>query len=88
MKFLDKHDVITPTHYGFQKGISTTHAILDIVTNAFDNIYKKYFSGLIFLYLQKAFDTINHSILLTKLDHYGSRGLTNILIESFLDRKQ
>ena len=43
VKFLDKHDVITSTQYGFQKGISTTHAILNIVTNAFDNIHKKCF---------------------------------------------
>ena len=88
VKFLDKHNVITPTQYGFQKGISTTHAILDIVTNAFDNIHRKKLSGLIFLNLQKAFDTVNHSILLSKLDHYGIRGPADRLIESFLDRKQ
>ena len=41
VKFLAKHNVITPTQYGFQKGISTTHAILDIVTNAFDNFTEK-----------------------------------------------
>ena len=41
VKFLDKHNVITPTPYGFQKGISTTHAILDIVTNALATFTEK-----------------------------------------------
>ena len=43
----------------------------------------------IFVELQKAFDTVDHSILLSKLCHYGIRGLTNKLFESYLaNRKQ
>ena len=42
-----------------------------------------------FVDLKKAFDTIDHSILLTKLDLYGFRGITNTLLQSYLtNRKQ
>ena len=46
------------------------------------------FTGLVFLDLNKAFDSVNHDILLVKLQHYGIRDSANQLIESFLSRKQ
>ena len=42
------------------------------------------FACSIFIDLQKAFDTVNHTILLHKLDHYGIRGLPNKCFQSFL----
>ena len=47
--FLNKHDVLNPQHYGFQRGISTAHAILNIVTTTFDNINKNQFTAIFFL---------------------------------------
>ena len=72
-KFFDKHNVIKPTQYGFQANVSTTHAILDILTSLYDGISEKQFSGLFFLDLKKAFDTVSHNILLSKLDYYRIR---------------
>ena len=46
------------------------------------------YTGLIFLDLTKTFDTVNHEILLHKLDHYGIRGQSNNLLRAFLKRKQ
>ena len=58
------------------------------MSNAFENINQNLFTGLIFLDLRNAFDTVSHSILLSKLDHYGIRGSANQLIKFFLNRRQ
>ena len=76
--------MIYKAQHGFQQGISTSHAILDILTTAFDNIDRNFYTGLIFLDLRKAFDTVSHDILLAKLDHYGIRGPALQLMNSFL----
>ena len=53
------------------------------------NLENKYISSIISIDLKKAFDTINHDILLTKLSKYGFRGVTLIFFSSYLnDRKQ
>ena len=61
---------------------------MDIVSTAYDNISQNLYTGLIFLDLRKAFDCVPHDILLAKLKHYGIRGPSNRLIETFLDRSQ
>ena len=68
---------------------STNHALFsltEIIREALDN---SYFACGIFIDLQKAFDTVDHTILLKKLDHYGIRGLANNWFNSYLtNRKQ
>ena len=60
----------------------------DCITNsAMDNIEKKLYTGLVFLDLTKAFDTVNHSILLYKLEHYAIRGIVNNFFGSFLTNR-
>ena len=80
--------MILDSQYGFQSNRSTDHALIDVITHSFDNINDKLYTGLIFLDLTKAFDTVNHEILLLKLDHYGIRGQANDLLRVFLKRKQ
>ena len=63
------------------------HALLDITNSALDNIEKKLYTGLVFLDLTKAFDTVNHLILLYKLEHYGIRGIVNNSFGSFLSNR-
>ena len=59
---------------------------IDRITKAIDE--RKFTVG-IFLDLSKAFDTINHKILISKLEHYGIRGIAKTLFENYLyDRKQ
>ena len=50
-------------------------SILDLITSCHDNIQNKDISALLFLDIQKAFDSVSHSILLRKLEHYGIRAL-------------
>ena len=87
--FFDKHKVLSPNQNGFRPGFNTTHAIMDIVTTADENMGNNHYTGLIFLDLKKAFDTVNHYILLNKLNHYRIRGVAHSLLSSYqTNRKQ
>lgn len=88
-QFLSANDVISDSQFGFRTQHSTGHAIhysVNIVKEALHN--KNNVLG-IFIDLSKAFDTLNHDLLLKKLDNYGIRGVANKLVHSYLsDREQ
>ena len=86
--FLNKHKILTPQQYGFQKNLSTMHAVLNLITATYDNTKDNTYSGILFLDLTKAFDTVCHQILLGKLKHYGILGPCLQMLNSFLKRKQ
>ena len=84
MTFFYKHKVIYPHQFGFQSKISTSHAMLDLVTAVYGNIDLNLYTGLVLIDFKKAFDTICHKILLNKLAHYGIRGVAFKLLSSYL----
>ena len=87
--FLRKNGIIYKHQYGFQENKSTSLAILELQSQLINNIEKGLFSCCMFLDLSKAFDTVNHNILLTKLEHCGIRGLALPWFKSYLtERKQ
>ena len=87
--FSEKHSITLPTQYGFRPAYSTSNAIIDILTSTLDNITVNKNTALLLLDLKKAFDMVNHDILLNKMNHYGIRGIAVNLFASFLaNRKQ
>ena len=87
--FLEKQKSIYEHQYGFRKKHSTIHALISITDKIRDALDNKSLAIGVFIDFQKAFDTVNHEILLNKLDHYGIRGCINEWFKSYLkDRKQ
>ena len=87
--FLDKNQVLFNGQFGFRSNHSTLHAILLIADKIQKAIERKQYSCGIFLDLSKAFDTVNHTILIKKLEYYGIRGIAKDWFCSYLsNRKQ
>ena len=87
-KSLDKHSIISSNQYGFRSSLSTTHAMLDVLTFTYDNINDNTITALLLFDLNKAFDRVQHDILLRKLEHYDIRCSAQNLIASFLRNRQ
>ena len=85
--FFEKHNVITPSQYGFRAGHSTTMAIQDMVEKVRGAWEEKKVALGVFIDLKKAFDTVDHEILLEKLNFYGVRGEAIKLLKSYLSRR-
>jgi hypothetical protein len=71
--FIRKKSIIYPKQFGFREQHSTDHALLSIVDKIQNSIDNREYSCGIFLDFSKAFDTVNHEILIQKLEHYGIR---------------
>ena len=88
-KFLEINKVLYSLQFGFQENHSIDHALVSMteaIRNILDN--KRLGCG-IFIDLQKAFDTVNHRILLSKMEHYGICGCALDWFKSYLsNRKQ
>ena len=88
VSFLDKHQVIYRKQFGFRKRHSTQHALHSAVTQILHGLNNNEAVYGIYLDFSKAFDTIQHDILLEKLEHYGIRGIMFNLLKNYLTNRQ
>ena len=87
--YFNKYDILTPNQLGCKQNSSTSHAVRQLYDEFIDNLDETKSTYAVFLDLKKACDTVNHQILLQKLEKYRVRGLPLQLLTSYIsDRIQ
>ena len=88
ISYIEKHNILSEFQFGFRKGHSTEQAITEIVDSFRSSVDSNQIVCGVFLDFAKAFDTVNHSILLKKLEKYGIRGSPLQWFTSYLSNRQ
>ena len=89
VNYLDSKNVIFDHQYGFRANKSTDNAIIDLMQYIYEGLDNDFYVFSIFLDFKKAFDSVDHDVLLSKLYHYGVRGVAHDWFHSYLsNRKQ
>ena len=73
--FLNKNKVLSRFQFGFRNKHSTNHALISLTEMIWSALVNDQFACGVFIDLQKAFDTVDNKILLSKMSHYGRKGI-------------
>jgi hypothetical protein len=84
---LTKYNILSNNQYGFRKGLKTEDAIYKVTSEIFNAMNNKLYVGGILCDLEKAFDCVDHEILLSKLKFYGINGRNHTLYQSYLENR-
>ena len=82
--FLTANNIIYPLQFGFQKDRAIDHVLIGMIEMIRLTLDNKRFGCGVFIDLQKAFDAVNHNILIAKLEHHGVRGNVLQWLKSYL----
>ena len=84
INFVEKNNILSEHQYGFRKNRSTELAITEFIDKITKAIDKGQYTIGIFLDLSRAFDAINHTILIKKLEYHGIRGIALKWFQNYL----
>ena len=87
-QYLTKNNLIHPHHHGGRRGHSTVSALLQITDKLNKGYDRHMISVALITDLSAAYDTVDHMILLQKLEHYGIRGSENLLFRNYLSKRK
>ena len=86
--FLETQNCFYPAQLGFQLSVSTNNTLMSIIENTQTQLDEgKYCVG-VSVNLKKAFDAIDHNILVRKLDYFGIKGIANKWFCSYLKKRK
>ena len=88
LHFIDKHEILSKSQFGFRKNVSTETALANFIDYVHKGLTAKHNVGAIFMDLSRAFDVMDHNILEIKLKHYGFRGTFLKFLMSFVRNRK